>query len=459
MEKVINYVKKHKMIRPGEHLVAGISGGADSVCLFFILFQICVTFSCHFSVVHINHNLRGDEAKRDESFVEQLCKRYGIPFRAVQVQVKELAKERGISLEEAGRIARYQAFETYCREYHGDKIVLAHHENDLAETMIHHLARGTGISGLCSLQPVSGNRIRPLLCLSRSDIESYLKKIGEGYQTDSSNEKDDYTRNKIRHHVLAYLTREINPQTTAHMAQTSEELREVEELLQGLTKDAASRWVEKGPCESRISLQLCQEPKIIQKRILLQEFRRIAGSSKDFGRVHMEDVLGLLDKQVGRKVDLPYGLQGEREYQTIWIGKKRENKTSSEEGVKLAIPGVTEFGGYHLECQIVSGDFSLIEEKKYTKWLDYDRIEQDLELRHRKAGDRISICQSGGSKKLKDYLIDRKIPQKDRDGLWLVAKGNEVLWIIGDRISEKYKVSDGTKRMLYIQIKGGEIHE
>lgn len=482
-QKVRDFVEKHHLIRKGDLLVAGISGGADSVCLFYLLLELQKNLDFRFTAVHVNHNLRGEEAVRDEKFVEKLCEREGVSCRIVRKDVGRLAQEMGLTLEEAGRKVRYEAFEQILVQDNGTKIVLAHHKDDQAETMIHHLARGTGIGGLCALKPVSGNRIRPLLCLEREEIERYLQKGGWRWQTDSTNLDDAYTRNKIRHHVVSYLCQEINPKTVAHMAGTAEELGEVEELLAALTDRLADGMVRRESDRSIISESLRKEPSILQRRIFLEEIKRAAGSGKDFTRTHAEDVQKLWEKQVGKKITLPRQVTACRGYSGICImreGQERKNlpapgqakqikhaeqgnvkKGSNEEIVLLPERSKNEISieGYTLTYQIISYNFPVIEEKKYTKWLDYDKIEDIVVIRHRNPGDRISVLQSGGSKKLKDYLIDRKIPQKERDGFWLLAAGNEVLWMIGDRIGEKYKVTDETRQILYIQIKGGTFHE
>ena len=169
-EKVREFVDKFVLIKDGDVLAAGISGGADSVCLFYLLIELQKWRKFRFVAVHVNHELRGEEACKDEKFVENLCMENGIPFRSVHRNVGEMASQMGLSTEEAGRKARYEVFEEVLREVNGTKIVLAHHQDDQAETMIHHLARGTGITGLCGLKPASGNRIRPLLCLKRNEI-------------------------------------------------------------------------------------------------------------------------------------------------------------------------------------------------------------------------------------------------------------------------------------------------
>lgn len=466
VRKVQEYVEKYKMIRSGEVLVAGISGGADSVCLFYILKELQKILDFKIVAVHVNHNLRGEEAARDEAFVRELCEREKVPFVSVHRDVGTLAKEAGISLEEAGRNARYESFEEVCRAEKGDKIVLAHHQDDLAETMIHHLARGTGAAGLCSLKPVSGNRIRPLLCLDRAEIETYLSDEHREWKTDSTNLEDHYTRNKIRHHVVSYLCREVNPQSVSHMAQTAEELGEIEELLHAIAEKKTADYVRREENSSLILEGLSRESKVLQRRIFLEELKRTADARRDFTRVHVENVQALWTKQVGKQVVLPYGVLACRQYEGIRIEKPpicdKEKKTAgkhADQKRKLCIPGETRAEGYVISCEIIPHNFTGIEEKKYTKWLDYDKIKNSLEFRHRCPGDRICVHPSGGSKKLKDYLIDRKIPQSERDELCMIADGQDILWVIGDRISQKYKVSDTTRQILHIKIRGGTIHE
>lgn len=468
-QKVRDFVEKHGLIREGDLLAAGISGGADSVCLFYLLKSLQRELDFDFVAVHVNHELRGEEAARDEAFVEDLCRQEGVRFYSVHRDVKAMAAREGFTLEEAGRKARYEAFEDILLKEQGTGIVLAHHQDDQAETMIHHLIRGTGLAGLCGLRPLSGNRIRPLLCLERREIEQYLRARGCSWQADSSNQEDEYTRNKIRHHVVSYLCQEINPKAVAHMSQTAEELRETEELLSRLVRQKRQQFVKKGEDGiAWIRERLKEELPLIQRRIFLEEMKQAAGSEKDFSRVHAEAVESLWEKPAGKEICLPKGVVAQRSYEGIVIKKRRAEAAGGERmpekqgnwGLEPEeqIKELTA-GGYLVCYQLISNNFSAIEEKKYTKWLNYDNIKDKLVIRHRKQGDRIGVLVSGGSKKLKDYLIDRKVPREKRDELWVLAEGQEILWVIGDRISEKYKVTESTEKILHIQIKGGDIHE
>ena len=466
-QKVKVYVERFHMIEPKDTIVLGISGGADSVCLLKILARWKEAWGISLRAVHVHHQLRGEEADADERFVRELCENEGIPCRVFHEDVQGMAQREKIGLEEAGRIARYRCFATVCEDVGGGKIALAHHQDDLAETMLHHLVRGTGMAGLCSLKPVSGNRIRPLLCLEKEEILVYLEAAGQPWRTDSSNLEDDYTRNRIRHHVLEELKTEVNPRAVRHMAQLSEELEETRAVLAQVAAKKRRQYVRKSEKGMLLAEELKKEPDLIGRQIVHDLLKEISGKQKDFTRIHVEAVQELWNRKVGARRDLPYGMQAIRTYDGIYLERKAEKcKTRDSEknaGIQINVhsEGTESFqiGELTLTVSRTARDFGEIPEKKYTKWFDYDRIKQTLVIRHRQPGDRICLFDGGGSKKLKDYLIDRKIPAQKRDQLWLLADGSDILWIIGDRISAAYKVTAESQRILQAEIKGGSTHE
>ena len=466
-QKVKVYVERFHMIEPKDTIVLGISGGADSVCLLKILARWKEAWGISLRAVHVHHQLRGEEADADERFVRELCENEGIPCRVFHEDVQGMAQREKIGLEEAGRIARYRCFATVCEDVGGGKIALAHHQDDLAETMLHHLVRGTGMAGLCSLKPVSGNRIRPLLCLEKEEILAYLEAAGQPWRTDSSNLEDDYTRNRIRHHVLEELKTEVNPRAVRHMAQLSEELEETRAVLAQVAAEKRRQYVRKSEKGMLLVEELKKEPDLIGRQIVHDLLKEISGKQKDFTRIHVEAVQELWNRKVGARRDLPYGMQAIRTYDGIYLERKAEKcETRDSEknaGIQINVQseGTESFqiGELTLTVSRTARDFGEIPEKKYTKWFDYDRIKQTLVIRHRQPGDRICLFDGGGSKKLKDYLIDRKIPAQKRDQLWLLADGSDILWIIGDRISAAYKVTAESQRILQAEIKGGSTHE
>lgn len=467
MKQVKDFIEKHHLIQNGDRIVVGLSGGADSVCLLFVLLQMKEVLDLSLFALHVNHNLRGQEALRDERYAEELCQQFQVPLKVVSVNVEEIAKAEKTGTEEAGRNVRYQAFEAYAREVGATKIALAHHQNDLAETMIWHLARGTDLSGLAGICPKRGMYIRPLLCMNRQEIEGYLKKHAISYVTDSTNREDCYTRNRIRHHVVEYLEAEVNPRTVEHMWQTAESLRELYDYLQQEASELLRRY---GTCsEEQIFLdqELFSYSPVPVGYVLRMAVEKLAGQLKNITREHIEQLESLAEKEVGKQIHLPYHMIAQKEYDGMKLYRlmtleaaagqaEAELRTAS---VPLLIPGETILDGSVFLSTLEPGNIEQIVEKKYTKWLNYDRIKSNLVLRFRQTGDYIVINEQGGTKKLKDYFIDSKIPKEDRDRIPLLASGSEVIWICGHRISEAYKVKKDTKSVLKIQLQGGDVHE
>lgn len=475
IERVKKYIRENQMLKAGDIVAAGVSGGADSIAMLHILKSIQEEFGFFLEAVHVHHGIRGDEADRDENLVKKICQEWKIPFQSYHYPVPELSRKWRLGEEETGRIVRKQAFAKEKQriafsEFPEENerrfcVALAHNRNDLAETMLHHLARGTGLRGLSGIHPCSDGIIRPVLCLERREIVYYLEENEISYITDSSNLSDGYTRNRIRHHVLEELKTEVNPQAVRHMAQLSEELEEAREVLDRVAEKERKQYVKEDADGAILLEALKKEPDLISRQIIHTLLKEISGKQKNFTRIHIEAVQQLWKQKVGARRDLPYEMQARRTYDGILLGQKKE-KTSNT-GKNEAIPVTVQSsqsesfqaGDLILTVSLISRDFGKIQEKKYTKWFDYDRIEQKLVIRHRQPGDRICLFDGGGSKKLKDYLIDRKIPVEERDQLWLLADGSEILWIIGDRISAAYKVKEQSSRILQAEIKGGSTHE
>lgn len=237
--KVRKYMEQFNMAEKGESVIVGVSGGADSVCLYKILLELKNYFDIDIIAVHIHHGIRGEEADRDMNFVENMCNNDGVKFRYYKYDVPGYAKTNGLSEEEAGRTLRYKAFDEVAKELISNgrsvKIAVAHNRNDSAETFIHNLCRGSGLKGLAGIPCKNGSIIRPVLCLTREEIEMYLSEHNITHIDDSTNFTEDYTRNKIRHRVLPYLSENINDNSISHICQAADELREIEDYLSEVT--------------------------------------------------------------------------------------------------------------------------------------------------------------------------------------------------------------------------------
>jgi tRNA(Ile)-lysidine synthase len=483
LNRVSEYIKENNLIEDGDNIVVGVSGGADSVCLLTILWELYRQTSVGLIAVHINHGIRGKAADEDEQFVRSFAKRLEIPFYGFRYEVAKIAAEKGLTLEEAGREVRYEAFLDICRKLKCNKIAIAHNRNDNAETVLFNLFRGSGIKGLTgigakrTIEMPSGNVtvIRPLLYFRREEIEEYLKEKQLIYRTDASNLEEEYSRNKLRNRVLTYVTGEINPGAVDHIAEAAEDLLETESFI---GKQIAKRFTELITCREEAGLSVYEfnieevgkEDIVLRKGILLRILESLAGSRKDIGRRHVEELLGLFTKQVGKRLNLPYGILAVRGYHTIRItlrqgGKGALTDTSEDTApVKLQIPGITQAGIYHkiLEAGICNYEKGKpFPKNSCTKWFDYDKIENAVEVRTRNEGDYLQINPQGGNKKLKDYYIDVKLPREERNRMLLIADGSHIMWIpgAGDRMSEKYKITDATHRILWINLYDAEEKE
>lgn len=446
-QKVKAYVKKWHMLQKEDSVIAGISGGADSVCLLFMLLKLQKELGFALMAVHVNHGIRGAEAERDEAYVKRLCRQWNVRLKVYRENVPAYAKEHGMTEEEAGRDIRRTCFCKVLKEWGGTKIALAHHENDNVETLLWNLCRGTGIRGLGGIAPVNDVWIRPLLCVKRREIESYLKKRGISYCTDTTNADRRYMRNRIRMDVIPYLEDCVNTESVSHMGKTMERMYELEQYILeevGQYKESCTGW--KNGRRIIRQTEYTKIPKALRDNVLHAILCETAGRRKDIEEVHVQMLRDLFTKQVGKKIDLPYGVTAIRTYEGVRFEKNiPEASYAGDENELFSIrvfdrePGNVTFP-----------------EKIYTKWFDYDIIKNTVKIRHRIAGDSIVINRYGGRKKLKQYFTDQKIPQEDRDKIWIAADGDEVLWIVGYRQSQKYQITEKTTKILEIQYYGGE---
>ena len=460
--KVEQYVAKRNMIQKGDKLVVGVSGGADSICLLFVLMELQKKLAFEMVVVHVNHGLRGESADADEAYVRKVCKEHDITCEVYRENVDLIAKERKQSTEEAGRDVRREAFGHTMEKHGGTKIALAHHMNDSVETFFMNLARGTGIQGMGGIRPIAGVYIRPLLCLERREIEEFLREKNIPYCTDSTNEEDDYTRNRLRNHVIPYLEKEVNARTVAHIGETMSRLQELQIFLQEQTEIYYKQCVkqhEKGYIlleNSFFEAPASLRPFII-KRVLVQ----ICQKEKDIQEIHMQKILELFQKQVGRQIDLPYAMQGKRIYEGVYIYKK-EVTDIDPMNVQVSFAKENrqeiEWGNIKVICRLLENASTdkIYMEKIDTMRFDYDIITHGVCIRTRQPGDYITIHPDGRRQKLKSFFINEKIPQEKRDKILLVADGDHILWVVGYRTNCVYQVGKYTKRVLEIQMDKGE---
>ena len=465
-KQVFEYIEKHHMLCEGDTVIAGVSGGADSVCLLHLLADYAKKVSIQVHAVHVEHGIRGEEALEDMAFVQKLCENLNIPCTVYHFSVPEIAKEQKLSEEEAGRMVRYQAFRQEREKLGGKaKIAVAHNRNDRAETMLWNLIRGSGMAGLSGIAPVRGEIIRPLLEQERSGIEQYLTEISQDYRTDSTNLSEEYTRNKIRHAILPVME-QINEQAVKNIDQACQRISQAQEYLNQVTEKEFQRMVQvEKDCLCIEIGKLDQAETYIQTEVVLRVLYQCAGSQKNIGKVHVDGVLSLLQRESGKQISLPYGMKAYKRYDMIVV-KKESKEEPAPENFQVLISGE---GKYNVPCREEILKFWKIsmkriknvnlEQKTYTKWLDYDKIESDLVIRTRRSGDYFIVDDKGHRQTLKSFFINEKIPREQRDKILLLADGSHVVWIVGYRMSFQYKIENDTKRVLKIQMDGGNESE
>lgn len=459
-EKVIKTIDEHSLIAPGDKVLVAVSGGADSVCLLHVLNDIKDDLKITLGAVHLNHMIRANDADQDENFVRNLCSELKIPFFCSRINVSEMAETEKLTVEEAGRKARYEFFRKIKTDEKFDKIATAHNKNDRAETVLMRILRGTGLDGL---KGISYSRddgvIRPLLDVSREEIELYLKNRSVRFCSDYTNADNNYTRNRIRNEVLPYLSENFNPSIIEALVRFSEVVSEDADFLNAYAKRLYERLNNPLPSHKPSALHI-DTLKIldysIKSRLVMIAAEKASGKKVKLEYKHILDILELLEKQTGAGVDLPFGLRVENNYGWLVFINKNEEKETASKGDTLDINVIVP-GKYYLGNIKRTVSFRLADPKNYKKnereiMLDYDMLkEKKLVIRNRLKGDKMICFKDGKEKKLKKIFIDSKIERKDRDKIPLLCADGEIAAIIGSRVSEKYKVTNKTEEALLIE--------
>lgn len=451
INKVKAYIKKYNLIDAGVHIVIGVSGGADSICLLYVLKELSKEYGCILEAVHVNHMIRGKEADADERYVGKCCEELGIPLQIYSKDIIGMAKEAGITVEEAGRLYRYSVFKEVAGE--DGLIAIAHHRNDLVETMLFNMARGSNLRGISGIEPKRDNIIRPLLGVSREEIEEYLSIRGIDYCIDRTNSCVDYSRNRIRHNIVPELEK-LNEEAVSHISRLAEVSKAYVDFVDRLADKAYKLCVKEGEAKVNIDVELLKEQEdIIISEVVYKAIVYMSGRAKDIEHIHVTKVCDLMYKTSGKRIDLPYNLQAFREYNYIAIVKKQEDKANLS--VDILESGLVYIDdNSFLEVKIFDNYEGYIFPKNvYTKAFDYDRIKDVFQARYPREEDYLVIDKAGHKKKLSRYFIDEKVPDRIRNSTHILAVDNHVIWIIGGRVSEAFKIDDSTRHIVEISYK------
>lgn len=474
-KKIEAYINKYKMLAGVSHVVVGVSGGADSVCLLTLLSKLAEKYHISIYAVHVNHMIRGAEADSDEAFVEKLCNEMNVRLKVVRKDVCSLANKEKMTVEEAGRNVRYDAFAELCRELEkSDKckktvIAVAHNENDAAETVIFNMIRGSGADGIKGIPPIRDNIIRPLLCVKREEIEAYLGEIGIQYCTDSTNNDTEYTRNKIRLGIIPVME-EINNRAIEHIIKLAAHVGEYTAYTDSQVEYFIKQHVSciKNETDTElwsVSMNMLRgENPLIEGLIIKRLIAIVCGGSKDIGSTHVEEVRKLYSSKSGAIIMLPHGAVARHNYGKLeFVSPKASKECITAEEALINEKDVwqqriymdrdavytLDNGRGQLSVRIYDRPEILdLSKKEYTKLFDYDKIRNHILLRNCRENDYMVIGADGAQKKINRLFGACKIPAGQRNQIMLVADGSEIIWAIGIRIGERYKVEKNTKRIV-----------
>lgn len=452
----------------GALIIAGVSGGADSVAMLLVLHELQDEFGYELTVCHVEHGIRGQDSRDDAAFTSDLCKRLGVKCEVFSVDAPAAARSDHRSLEEAARLLRNKALDNLkTRSYlecPGRRvyIAVAHHLEDQAETMLLHISRGAGLHGAAGLALCSGGKIRPLLFVTRRMIEDYLKKAGQPYRTDSTNSDLSNPRNRLRHDVIPVLE-DLRNNSLRHFADTAESLHEAAEYIDLESKNILF----KAECDDCPALDRKKVINLTTSDFMLREVTRaflaehMPYHGHDIDRIHLIKAAELYRSHSGTSLFLPGGFRLAVSGDYIYLLKASAMENYGDyplaPGISFSIPcletgEISRFkaGNGCISFSLKEYDGGEIPDDCYTKVFDYDKINRNLTVRNRETGDMVCVSADRHHKKLKDILIDKKVPRDLRDKLPLVAAGEEILWIVGIRRGESFRVGPDTRRILVI---------
>lgn len=438
-KKFLSTIKSYGLIEKGDKVVLAISGGPDSVAMLHLFCAIRDEWSLTLYAVHLNHQYRGELADRDAHYVEELCNSLEVQLFSFSSNVEAIAKELKTSFEDAGRQERYRLFFKIKDEMKADKIAVAQNKNDQAETVLMRLIRGSGIEGLSGIDyKRADNVIRPVLDLSRVEIESYCAQHELAPRIDHTNEDVKYTRNKIRKEVMKQMM-EVNPLVIDQIVRTSHLLRDENTIIEKMTKEAVADCVENRESELLLDLNKFNALELaLKRRILRACIKSLRGHLTDVSFDEIETIIELSNEmKTGNKKNYHKELTFEISYDNLLIYLGKKEKRTEKHSLKMKEMTREEFEQYSLLSHEIA--------------IDKDKITGSLRIKNRENGDRFYPAGLQGQKKLKDFFIDKKVARDERDIIPIIRDDNGIVWIVGYRQDRRYLIDDNTSKVLILQ--------
>lgn len=445
------FIKQEDLIQQDDKLLIGISGGIDSTILLYLIRKISAEYNLTILAVHINYHLRGKESDENEKFVRNFCHKLGIPLIIQHITIKEKS-----NLENQARRIRFRIFRGLLQKYDFNKIVLGHNKNDQAETLLLHLFRGSGISGLKGMLSHSRNIIRPILNFSRNELYEFAKQTNIKYSQDSSNFSLNFDRNKIRQTIIPIVETELNPKVIDKISESVHIFQQTDAFLQKYSKDVFPEIVTKQVNENyKIDLNIIKNKEILLFYVFRQVFGLLSGSEKGFFTVHFQEIINLIKKPGSMYIQLPRNIFVIKEPGFLKFSKKSPVSETSNltRKIKRASRSICFENNYISTYEVKTLPLHGFHfTHKNICYIDQDKIKFPLTIRHYQPGDRFRPLGMKYNKKLKDFFIDSKIPRFERREKVIIEDQNQIIWIAKIRINDNVKITPKTQHVLRIKI-------
>lgn len=453
LETVKSNIEKYKLLENQATVLAAVSGGPDSMAMLHCLYRLRDQLGFRLLVAHVNHGVRGELAKRDQDFVEEVSRELGLDHYTTNVDMAAYGKKHGMTAEEAGRLLRYGFFRDVLRENGGGRIAVAHNRNDQAETVLHRIIRGTGLDGIKAMSMISGDIIRPMLNISRQAIEDFIEENHIPYVEDHTNLQAVYTRNKIRLELLPYLRDNFNPNIIDSLYRLSEIAQLDLEVLDREIEKKYNLLVKNRTNNSIIfnGDSFMDEDEGSARRLVRRAILDLLGDLNGFGEVHIQNATQLFfSGETGKSVDMGRNITAEISYGDLMIKlDNRDHIHMETTSLKLGKNILKDWG---LLVTLEESDRKDCRANESRIVVDRDKISGDILVRQRRNGDRIRPLGMDGSKKVKDLFIDNKIPREEREKIPIFADEKGIIWIPGNAVSREYKVEKDSSRVLAVTI-------
>jgi len=457
--RVLEFTRKHELLRPGDVVVVGVSGGPDSVALVHMLKAMSDRGGPPSEVVvgHLHHGLRGEEADRDAAFVRDLARSLGLRLVSDRRDVHKEAAEMGRSVEDAARRARYAFLENAAHKADARAVAVGHHLDDQAETVLQRLLSGCSVLGLAAMQPkrrLSRDSpivlVRPLLSVRRTEILAYLTQCNIPYRTDRTNEDVAFQRNRIRHEVLPLIRECVNPAVDEALASLAVSAQEVSRFLE----EKAWEIIQSGPLDVE---KFASAPPALRMHMLCELIRSQGYDVPRLARRHIEDVAAMCTRaREGAGVCLPGGVRIEAKSGRLRAVLECARSPVEKLCVELRVPGSTHAGDLVFEAEMLSADISCIvptgaKSSRWVEVVDADKVALPLRVRQRRPGDRFWPLGARGESKLKDFFVNAKVPVELRDSIPIVVAEDRPIWVVGYRIDQRVSLDEHTKRAIRLE--------